>query len=96
MQREIIISEVSQKEKDKYWYLCYVSDSTYMQSVIHDRNEAVYKTERDCRQRELTGGCQGREGKREGCTGSLGLVGEGDGTPLQYSCLENPVDGRAW
>ena len=23
-------------------------------------------------------------------------VGEGDGTPLQYSCLENPMDGRAW
>ena len=22
--------------------------------------------------------------------------GEGDGTPLQYSCLENPVGGRAW
>ena len=22
--------------------------------------------------------------------------GEGDGTPLQYSCLENPVDGGAW
>ena len=21
---------------------------------------------------------------------------EGDGTPLQYSCLENPVDGGAW
>ena len=21
--------------------------------------------------------------------------GEGDGTPLQYSCLENPVDGGA-
>ena len=21
---------------------------------------------------------------------------EGDGTPLQYSCLENPRDGRAW
>ena len=20
----------------------------------------------------------------------------GDGTPLQYSCLENPVDGGAW
>jgi len=25
-----------------------------------------------------------------------GCVGEGDGTPLQYSCLENPVDGGAW
>ena len=23
-------------------------------------------------------------------------VGEGSGTPLQYSCLENPVDGEAW
>ena len=23
-------------------------------------------------------------------------VGEGNGTPLQYSCLENPVDGGAW
>ena len=23
-------------------------------------------------------------------------LGEGDGTPLQYSCLENPMDGGAW
>jgi len=23
-------------------------------------------------------------------------TGEGDGTPLQYSCLENPMDGGAW
>ena len=23
-------------------------------------------------------------------------IGEGNGTPLQYSCLENPMDGRAW
>ena len=22
--------------------------------------------------------------------------GEGNGTSLQYSCLENPMDGRAW
>ena len=22
--------------------------------------------------------------------------GEGDGTPLQNSCLENPMDGGAW
>ena len=26
------------------------------------------------------------------CTSS----GEGHGTPLQYSCLENPMDGGAW
>ena len=22
--------------------------------------------------------------------------GEGNGTPLQYSCLENPMDGGGW
>ena len=25
-----------------------------------------------------------------------GTIGEGNGTPLQYSCLENPMDGGAW
>ena len=24
------------------------------------------------------------------------FLGEGNGTPLQYSCLENPTDGGAW
>ena len=24
------------------------------------------------------------------------LFGEGNGTPLQYSCLENPMDGGVW
>ena len=24
------------------------------------------------------------------------LTGEGNGNPLQYSCLENPMDGGAW
>ena len=23
-------------------------------------------------------------------------VAEGNGTPLQYSCMENPMDGGAW
>ena len=27
---------------------------------------------------------------------TLAKVGEGNGTPLQYSCLENPMDGGAW
>ena len=27
---------------------------------------------------------------------SLSGIGEGNGNPLQYSCLENPRDGRAW
>ena len=27
---------------------------------------------------------------------SLSCTGEGNGNPLQYSCLENPMDGGAW
>jgi len=28
--------------------------------------------------------------------GGCYLVGEGNGNPLHYSCLENPMDGGAW
>jgi len=27
---------------------------------------------------------------------SFHLPGEGNGNPLQYSCLENPMDGGTW
>ena len=30
------------------------------------------------------------------CTAVTYNTREGDGTPLQYSCLENPMDGGAW
>ena len=26
----------------------------------------------------------------------LEMLGEGNGNPLQYSCLENPMGGGAW
>ena len=26
----------------------------------------------------------------------ISLCGEGNGNPLQYSCLENPMDRQAW
>ena len=29
-------------------------------------------------------------------SGSGRSPGEGNGNPLQYSCLENPIDRRAW
>ena len=46
----------------------------------------------------------GSDGKASACTvGDLGLIpgsgrspGEGNGNPLQYSCLENPRDRGAW
>ena len=31
-----------------------------------------------------------------GTPGCPASTGEGNGTPLQYSCLENPMDGGAW
>ena len=46
----------------------------------------------------------GSEVKASACNaGDLGSIpgsgrspGEGNGHPLQYSCLENPMDGGAW
>ena len=33
---------------------------------------------------------------RSGIAGSYGGFGEGNGNPLQYSCLENSMDRGAW
>ena len=46
----------------------------------------------------------GSDGEVSACnTGDLGSIpglaispGEGNGNPLQYSCLENPSDGGVW
>ena len=46
----------------------------------------------------------GSDGKASACSaGDPGLTpgsgrspGEGNGDPLQFSCLENPMDGGAW
>ena len=49
----------------------------------------------------LTGGSDGKVSAYN--AGDLGSIpglgrspGEGNGNPLQYSCLENPVEGGAW
>ena len=46
----------------------------------------------------------GSDSKESACNaGDPGLIpgsgrslGEGNGNPVQYSCLENPMDGGAW
>ena len=46
----------------------------------------------------------GSDGKESTCSaGDLDLIsglggspGGGNGNPLQYSCLENPIEGGAW
>ena len=49
----------------------------------------------------LLGGSEGKVSASN--AGDLGSIpgsgrspGEGKGNPLQYSCLENPIDGEAW
>ena len=52
----------------------------------------------------LLGFPSGSDGKASACNeGDLGSIselgrspGEGNGNPLQYSCLENSMDGGAW
>ena len=52
----------------------------------------------------LSGFPDGSEGKASACNvGNLGSIpglgrssGEGNDNPLQYSCLENSMDGGAW
>ena len=53
---------------------------------------------------EITGLPAGSDGKASACNvgdpgsipGSGRCPGEGNGNPLQHSCLENPMDGGAW
>ena len=53
---------------------------------------------------QRAGGLDGSDSKASDYNaGDLGLVpglgrspGEGNGTPLQYSCLENPMDEGTW
>ena len=66
-----------------------------------ERGEVPDSTERRNRQEEESQEVSsGSDGKESACNvGDLGLIpglerspGEGNGNPLQYSCLENPMD----
>ena len=55
-------------------------------------------------QSQLWGFPGGSDGKESACNardpssipGSGRSPGDGNGNPLQYSCLDNPMDGGAW
>ena len=54
-----------------------------------------------CRSYSFPGGSDGKEsvcmvGDPSLIPGSRRSTGEGNGYPLQYSCLENSMDGGAW
>ena len=68
-----------------FWIILWVPSNCYFYSKFKD----------------FPGGWDGKASVyNEGDPGSVpGLgrdPGEGNGTPLQYYCLENPMDGGAW
>ena len=64
----------------------------------------VKKQQLELNMEQQTGSKLGKEYVKAVCiAGDLGLIlglgrspGEGNGSPLQYSCLENPMDCGAW
>ena len=75
---------------DNYSGFCMSSYSDVkIQEVILDLNTLSYKIMRLPRW---------LSGKKSSCqAGDAGLIpGEGNGNPLQYSCLENHMDRGAW
>ena len=66
----------------------YISTSSFLNCIIHEN-------------RGFPGGSDGKASARnagdlDSIPGSGRAPGEGNGNPLQYSCLENSMDGAAW
>ena len=97
-------SEVSQTEKKKYHMVSLILKT---KKQMH-----IYRKQTGCCQKWGVQGGQMSEGGFPGGSevkvsasnaGDLGSIpgwgrppGEENGNPLQYSCLENPMDGGAW
>ena len=67
-----------------------------MQIILH-----TYFTDLPAQDRGFPGGSDGKEpachvGDPGSILGSGRSPGEGNGSPLQYSCLENAMDRGAW
>ena len=45
---------------------------------------------------DIQAGFRKGRGTRNEIANICWTIREGNGTPLQYSCLENPMDGGAW
>ena len=63
-------------------------DLTYMWISRHDTNEHIGGSDR-----KVSACSVGDPGS---IPGSGRSPGEGNGSPLRYSCLENSIDGGAW
>ena len=70
----------------------------------HRKGDQICGYQSRSRQGELKESSRSSAGKESGCNaGDMGSIpvsgrslGEGKGNPLQYPCLENPMDRGAW
>ena len=70
------------------------------QTQMHKMNKFDY-TINNLKIQDFPDGSEGKAsaynaGDSGSIPGSGRSPGEGNGNPLQYSCLENPMDGGAW
>ena len=75
--------------------LRYADDTTLMAESEEELKSLLMKV------KDFPGGSEGKAsaynaGDLGSFPGSGRSPGEGNGNPLQYSCLENPMDGGAW
>ena len=76
---------------------CWVTNCVTFQDVIW----RLHKDSVSSSARDFPGGSEGKAPAHNArdlgsIPGSESSPGEGNGNPLQYPCLENPMDGRTW
>ena len=66
--------------------------------VEEEENEAEREEEKEEEEEEIRPQDRPSKSPKKGehCFLIFASFGEGNGNPLQYSCLENPMDGGAW
>ena len=99
---EVILKhEINQSQKDEY---CIASLIFLKQLDPQKQNIHVYSKKTKTKKKptyNFPGGSEvkasaSNAGDPGSIPGSGRSPGEGNGNPLQYSCLENPMDGEAW
>ena len=84
-----------------FWIMCSCSRENHLHQDTQHNNEGLTQIKKAILFMSFPGGS---DGKKSVCNvGYLGLIPgsgrspvEGHGNPLQYSCLENPMDQGAW
>ena len=74
----------------------FFGDTHYLNFFNHLLKTEVYLTNGACLVAQLVTNLPANGGDTVSIPGSGRFPGEGNGSPLQYSCLENPMDRGAW